>query len=243
MLDCYKLSFSGPLHPLDRITRVRPSRPNTAPVVIGELVRRRLREIKSSTDHLAEALQLPASYVEDVIAGSRVIPPGQSDVYNRMTSFLRLGRNDLRNCLPPERNTTRRTSGPGPEVRRMLLALCEPATADQLDRRHVQHGAAELTDIVRRLLDVAQAAVRRVLDDHVQLRLAAMELHTTYPMIRLRVLDFLDATPGTVTPEDITEFLAPRISRWDVELSTGVLKVVMTNSERRRQSGRELPRG
>ncbi|HXQ28389.1 MAG TPA: hypothetical protein VN848_03900 [Gemmatimonadales bacterium] len=118
----------------------------------------------------------------------------------------------------------------------MLLTLCEPTTADQLDRRHVQHGAAEFTDIVRRLLDVAQGAVRRVLDDHVHLRLAAMERRTSYPMIRLRVLDFLDATPGTVTPDDITEFLAPRIARWDVELSTGVLKVVMSNSERRRPS-------
>jgi hypothetical protein len=116
----------------------------------------------------------------------------------------------------------------------MLLTLCEPATADQLDRRHVKHGAAEFTDILRRLLDVAQGAVRRLLDDHVQLRLAAMERHTTYPMIRLRVLDFLDATPGTVTPADITEFLAPRIARWDVELATGVLKVVMSSSERRR---------
>jgi hypothetical protein len=211
---------------------VRSTRLTTAPVRIGELVRRRLREINSSTEDLAEALELPTSYVEDVIAGSRPIAPGRSDVYSRMTSFLRLGRNDLRNCLPTEQSAPR-TSGPGAEVRRMLLTLCEPTTADQLDRRH-QHGAAEFTDIVRRLLDVAQGAVRRVLDDHVHLRLAAMERGTTYPMLRLSVLDFLDATPATVTPDDITEFLAPRIARWDVELSTGVLKVVMATSERRR---------
>ena len=212
---------------------MRSSPLTTSPVRIGELVRRRLREIQSSTDDLAEALELPASYVDEIIAGSRPIAPERSDVYRRMTSFLRLGRNDLRNCLPSERSMPR-NSGPGAEVRRMLLTMCAPATADQLDRRHVQHGAAEFTDIVRRLLDVAQGAVRRVLDDHVQLRLAAMERRTTYPMIRLRVLDFLDATPGTVTPDDITEFLAPRIARWDVELSTGVLKVVMSTSERRR---------
>jgi hypothetical protein len=195
---------------------------------------RRLREIDSSTDDLAEALEVPASYVEAVIAGSRPIDPSRSDVYGRMTSFLRLGRNDLKNCLPPERSTASPNGAPGPQVRRMLLTLCEPATAEQLDRRHGQHGAAEFTDIVRRLLDVAQGAVRRLLDDHVHLRLAATERRTTYPLIRLRVLDFLDATPGTVTPEDITEFLAPRIARWDVELSTGVLKVVMVSSERRR---------
>ena len=211
--------------------------PSATPVAIGELVRRRLREIKKSTDDLAEALDLPASYVEEVIEGSRLITPGRSDVYSRMTTFLRLGRNDLKNCLPSEGTGTPRNSGPGPEVRRMLLALCEPKTAGQLDRRHDQHGAAEFTDIVRRLLDVAQGAVRRLLDDHVQLRLAAMERRMTYPMIRLRVLDFLDAAPSTVTPDHITEFLAVRIARWDVELSTGVLKVVMANSERRRPSG------
>jgi len=214
---------------------VRPSQPaSTPPVRIGELVSRRLREIDSSTHELAEALEVPASYVEDVLAGSRPIDPTRSDVYGRMTSFLGLGRNDLMNCLPSERSDKSRNGAPGAQVRRMLLTLCEPATADQLDRRHVEHGAAEFTAIVRRLLDVAQGAVRRLLDDHVHLRLAATERRTTYPQIRLRVLDFLDATPGTVTPEDITEFLAPRIARWDVELSTGVLKVVMASSERRR---------
>jgi len=212
---------------------VRPSRPSaTPPVKIGEFVRRRLREIKSTPHDLAEAIELPVSYVDDVIAGSRVVTPGRSDVYSRMTSFLRLGRNDLLNCLPPEPKPE--TQGPGTQVRRLLLALCEPRTAEQLERRQGQRGAAaEFTEIVRRLLDVAQGAARRMLDDHIQLRLAATERHTTYPLMRLSVLDFLDATPASVTPDGITEFLTPRIARWDVELSTGVLRVVMGNSERR----------
>lgn len=212
---------------------MRPSRLSTPPVRIGELVRRRLREIKTTTHDLAEAIDLPVSYIDDVIAGSRSVAPGRSDVYSRMTSFLRLGRNDLLNCLPPERSASH-DSGPGTQVRRLLLALCEPATAEQLAWRHAQLGAAELTGIVHRLLSVAQGAVRRVLDDHIQLRLVATERRTTYPMMRLRVLDFLDATPSTVTPDAIAEFLTPRITRWDVELSTGVLRVVMGNSERQR---------
>jgi len=39
------------------------------PVSLGVLVRRRLREIQSSTEDVAEALDLPASYVEDARDG------------------------------------------------------------------------------------------------------------------------------------------------------------------------------
>lgn len=207
-------------------------------VSVGDLMRRRLREIKSTPEALAEAIDLPVSYVDEVIAGSRVVAPGRSDVYTRITSFLRLGRNDLLNCLPPELSSSDNNKGPGAQVRRLLLALCDPATAEQLDRRHGQRGTAEFTDIVRRLLDVAQGAVRRLLDDHIQLRLAATERGATYPMMRLNVLDFLDATPSTVTPEGVTEFLVPRVARWDVDLTTGVLRVVMGTSQ-----PRPLPRG
>jgi hypothetical protein len=218
------------------------SPPSKVPVTVGELVRRRLKEIKRSSEELAEAVEVPVEYIAEVIAGSRQPMPGRTDVYERMTSFLRLGRNDLLNCIHAEPDGSALAS-PGIQVRRMLLALCQPATAQKLERRRSsQRGNVEFVDLVRRLLDVAQGAVRRVLDDHIQLRLVAAERGSSYAEMRLRVLDFLDATPGTLTPHALTEFLEPRIALWDVELETGVLRVVLRSWERsRRPAGGRVP--
>lgn len=202
------------------------------PVTVGELVRRRLKEMTRTVEELAEAVEVPLEYIEDVIAGIRQPTLGRTDIYERITSFLRLGRNDLAGCLPPE--DPPRVTGPGVQVRRILLGLCEPKTAETLEQRRAKHGGAELTGLCQRVLDVAQGAVRRVLDDHTQLRLAAAESGRTYPDMRFHVLDFLDATPGTVTIRALQEFVTPRIARWDVDLETGVLRVVMRPSERRR---------
>ncbi|HUL04153.1 MAG TPA: hypothetical protein VLV16_13110 [Gemmatimonadales bacterium] len=202
------------------------------PVTIGKLVRRRLREMERTVDDLAAAVEVPIEYIEDVIAGVRQPALGRSDIYARMTSFLRLGRNDIANCIADE-DAPVRAGVPGVQVRRMLLALCDTKKAEELEQRRAEHGGAELTGLCRRLLDVAQGAVRRILEDHARLRLAAAECGRTYPAMRFHVLDFLDATPGTVTLNALNEFLAPRIARWDVELETGVLRVVMRNADRR----------
>jgi hypothetical protein len=196
------------------------------------LVRSRLREINRSVDELAEAVEVPREYIDEVIAGVRQPVPGRSDVYERMVSFLRVGRNDLLNCLPTE-HAPARPSGPGPEVRRLLLALCEPKTAEALERRRAEHGGGELAGLCGRLLEVAQGAVRRMFDDHVQLRLAAAQSGRSYPDMRLEVLHFLDATPGTLTPKALNQFLAPHIAAWDVDLATGVLRVVLRPADRR----------
>ena len=197
---------------------------------MGELLRRRLRETERSSKELAEAVQLPTEYIDDLIAGRRRPPlPGRTDLYERMTSFLRLSRNDLALCASAERADTAptRTSGPKANVRRMLLALCEPATARELEERRAQHGSAELVDFIKRLIQVTQGAVRRMPGDRTGLRLAAERSGGSYVAMRLRVPEFLEATPETLTVDDLTRFLRPRVALWDADLQTGVLRVVL----------------
>lgn len=206
------------------------SPPIKLPSTVGELLRRRLREIKRSPEELAEAVAVPARYIDDLIAGSRRPPlPGKTDIYAKMTSFLRLRRNDVVSCAVAERAgvTPAEGSGPGAEVRELLLGLCEPGTARALEQRRGRKASAELADLMQRLLEVVQGAVRRVLDDPIGMRLAAAERGSTYLDMRLKVLDFMDATADTLTVADLTEFLRPRITRWDVDLETGVLRVVL----------------
>ena len=164
------------------------SLPSKQPSSVGELLRRRLREVNRSRDELAEVLEVPGAYLDDLISGARRPPlPGRTDIYQKMTSFLRLGRNDLAACAHAERADATRGEAPAPEpgVRRLLLELCEPGTAQVLERRRVRQGSAELAGFIQRLLDVTQGAVRRLLDDQITLRLAAGARGTTYLELRL----------------------------------------------------------
>jgi hypothetical protein len=88
---------------------------------------------------------------------------------------------------------------------------------------------------------VAQGAVRRTLDDQIAVRLAAAERGSTYVDMRFKVLEFLDVTADALTAEDLAEFLRPRISRWDVDLETGVLRVVMRAHGPREKTAKRVP--
>jgi hypothetical protein len=210
---------------------------------VGELLRQRLKELKRTSRDLAEAVEVPVSYIDELISGRRRAPlPGRTDLYERMTSFLRLGRNDLINRARAERATgAGESAGPQAEVRKLLLELCEPATAKQLERRRARGGGAELVSLLERVVGVTQGAVRRTLDDQIGLRLTASHSGRSYPDMRLRVLEFLDATPDTVTLDHLTEFVQPRIARWDVDLPTGVLRVVLRAQEPRERTRRAPP--
>ncbi len=210
---------------------------------LGELLHRRLRELGCSPAELAAAVAVPAQYIDDLISGSRRPPrPSRTDIYPKMTAFLRLGRTEIVACADAERSGAAPTviSCPDAQVRSRLLALCAPDTARKLERREARGGAGtpELVGYFQRLLDVAQGAVRRMLDDQIGLRGLAAARGTSYEGMRLRVLEFLDATVDTLTTEDLSEFLAPRIERWDVDLETGVFRVVMRTHEVRERSPR-----
>src|SRR4051812_12639241 len=107
--------------------------PLKRPVKVGELVRRRLRELKRTPRELAEAVQVSEEYVADLVAGRRRPPaPGRMDVYAPMTKFLKLHRNDLPTCAKAEREgETKSRRRPNPDVREQLLNLC----ADQARSR------------------------------------------------------------------------------------------------------------
>ncbi len=220
---------------------MKSSVPLKKPMPVGKLLRQRLRETERSAEDLAEAVQLPKEYIDDLIAGRRRPPqPGQTDLYDRMTSFLRLSRNDLALCASAEREATepKRRSALKPTVRRQLLELCEPKTAEELEARRAENGGAELMDFIQRLLEVTQGAVRRMLDDQIGLRVAAERYGGTYAAMRLRVLEFLEATPETLTMDDLARFLQPRVTLWDVDLETGVLRVVLRSQEPRERHRR-----
>lgn len=197
---------------------------------VRELLKRVLKETEQSSAELAEAVQVPPKYIADLIAGRRKLPrPGRTDLYEGITSFLKLSRNELLTCADAERAQAKPKPviGPGPKVRKELLALCEPATAKKLARDRTKKGIAFLADLSQRVLDAAQRSTRRKLTDHVSLRGVARQGGSTYVAMRFKVLEFLDLTADTMTTRDVAEFLRPMIDFWDVDIETGVLRVVL----------------
>src|SRR5438067_4392403 len=107
------------------------------PVKVGQLVRRRLRELKRTPRELEEAVQVSEDYIVNLVAGRRRPPaPGRIDLYAPMARFLRLHRNDLPTCARVERSAepaARRRPDPG--VWKLLVELCEPRKARRLGRQ------------------------------------------------------------------------------------------------------------
>jgi hypothetical protein len=73
---------------------------------------------------------------------------------------------------------------------------------------------------------VVQAKACRSLADEIPLRIAASRSGESYLEVRMRVMEFLDRTPATLTVDDLLEFVLPVVAEWDVD-EDGVLKVVL----------------
>jgi hypothetical protein len=211
--------------------------PIKRPIKVSQLVRRRLKELKRTPRELAEAIQVSEEYVADLLGGRRMPPaPGRTDLYDRMTKFLRLHRNDLPTCAKVEREAEGpKTKRPDPKVRALLLALCEPVKAKKLDRRFTakrdQETAALDRLVASRLLEVAQGFVRRQLDDEVGIRVAANREGVTYLQMRMRLLEFLDTTVESMSVTDHDVFIRPRIGFWDIDLETTAMRIVLRSQE------------
>lgn len=209
--------------------------PLKRPIKVSQLMRKRLKELQRTPRELAEAVQVPETYIADLMAGRRRPPaPGRTDVYDRMTKFLRLHRNDLPTCARAEREGDpgghRRPDG---KVRDLLLELCDPAKARVVNRRFANKKDAAALEILiaQRLLEVAQGFVRRQLDDEVGIRVAASREGCTYLEMRMRLIDFLDVTADSLTVTDHDVFVRPRIAAWDIDLETHAMRIVLRSHE------------
>ncbi len=204
------------------------------PIEVRTLLTQRLTELEQTALALAEAAEVPNQFIDDLIAGNRPPPlPGRSDLYDRIASFLKIALSDLEMCATFERGDPSKSKPrtPKPAIRTVLLDMCDPKTAKKLEARRAKNGPAELVGYIQRVVGVVQREVRRSLADRVGLRLQARLSGRSYQSARLEVLEFLDTTAATLTAAEVSKFVQPRIALWDVDLETGVLRVVMQGHE------------
>src|SRR2546427_686619 len=114
--------------------------------------------------------------------------------------------------------------------------LKQPVKVGLLMRRRLRElkrtrGAALELLIAGRLLEVAQGFVRRQLDDEVGIRVAATREGCNYLDVRMRLLEFLDASPDVLTLEIYEDFVRPRVAAWDLDLDTQAMRIVLRSQE------------
>jgi len=113
-------------------------------------------------------------------------------------------------------------------VWKLLFELCEPRKARLLARQLAKpEGGALEHLIVGRLLEVAQGFVARRLEDEVGMRVAATREGRSYLDMRMRLLEFLDSSPDTITVADCEDFVRNRIVFWDLDLETRAMRIVL----------------
>ena len=207
-------------------SRVKPG------MTVRKLLKDVMTELERSTADVAEVVEVPVHYMTDLMSGRRRPPlPSRTDIYDKMTRYLRLGRTDLAECANAERQKAGPDMGsPDPDVRREMLELCDADTVRQLEKRSRKDSDVEMVKILTRVLEVVQGTARRSLEDQIPLRIAATRTGENYLDVRLRVLEFLDTSPATLTSTDLTNFVRPQVAQWDVDLETGVLRVVLRSA-------------
>jgi hypothetical protein len=192
---------------------------------------------------LATAVQVPEWYVDDLLSGRRLPPaPDRTDIYDKITRYLRLHRNELADRAEAQRaevvQTRRR---PVPRVRELLLELCDPIKIRALGRHLIGRDGAELERVIaERILSVAKSFVGRQLEDEVGVRAAAKREGVNYLDMRIRMLDFLDARADTLTPAHHAHFVRPRIATWDIDVKTKAMRIVLRSQEPRPGQKRAL---
>ena len=202
---------------------------------VSLLIRHRLSELELDQKDLAAAAQVTESYISQLLTRKKVPPaPGRTDIYERISEFLRLPAGELSKLADVQRQEDlkkRVTEPPRPlfkATRELILRKCEPERRKEVQRIFEKEPFGEFERLItQKLLDVAQGLAKEELRSEEWLRLMAQLSGRTYEQMRVAVLDFLDTDVFNVSLENCVSFLDPMIDSWDIDVKTFGMEVVL----------------
>jgi len=202
---------------------------------VSLLIRHRLSELELDQKDLAAAAQVTESYISQLLTRKKVPPaPGRTDIYDRMSGFLRLPAGELSKLADLQRQEDlkkRVTAPPGPlfkECRELVLRKCEPEKRKEVRRIFEKEPFGEFERLItQKLLDVAQGVAKDELRSEEWLRLMAQLSGRSYEQMRVAILEFLDTDVFNVSLENCVSFLDPMIDSWDIDVKTFGMEVVL----------------
>jgi len=202
---------------------------------VSLLIRHRLSELELDQKDLAAAAQVTESYISQLLTRKKIPPaPGRTDIYERMSEFLRLPAGELSKLADVQRQEDlkkRVTEPPRPlfkATRELVLRKCEPERRKEVQRIFEKEPFGEFERLItQRLLDVAQGVAKEELRSEEWLRLMAQLGGRTYEQMRVAILDFLDTDVFNVSLENCVSFLDPMIDSWDIDVKTFGMEVAL----------------
>ena len=202
---------------------------------VSLLIRHRLSELGLDQKDLAEAAQVTESYISQLLTRKKIPPaPGRTDLYDRMSEFLKLPAGELSKLadLQRQEDLKKRVTQPPralfKECRELVLRKCEPERRKEVRRIFEKEPFGEFERLItQKLLDVAQGVAREELRSEKWLRLMAQLSGRSYEQMRVAMLDFLDTDVFNVSLENCVSFLDPMIESWDIDVKTFGMEVVL----------------
>src|SRR2546425_1317329 len=202
---------------------------------VSQLVQQKLNELGLAQQDLADAAEVTASYISQLLSRKKMPPaPDRTDIYDKLGRFLKLPAGKLAGLADVQRKHELRKkiqSPPVPlfkEVRELLLEKCKRDKRRQVRAIFEKEPFGELERLItQKLLDVVKALAREELGRENWIRIVARLSDRSYKQMRGAVLEFLDTDVFNITPKSCVAFLEPLIVSWDIDLASFGLEIVL----------------
>ena len=199
------------------------------------VIKARLQELGLEQKDLAAAAEVTESYISQLLTRKKLPPaPNRTDIYEKMGRFLRLSNGELATLARAQRMDEFRRDYEEPqgallkETRELILEKCVPARQQQIRAIFERQPFGEFERLVTQtLLDVIRRVARVELDNEAWLREVAEFSDKSYAQMRVIILEFLDTDIFNISSADCISFLNPLLARWDIDLLTFDMEIVL----------------
>jgi transcriptional regulator with XRE-family HTH domain len=205
---------------------------------ISLVIRHRLTELGLEQRDLAAAAQVTESYISQLLTRKKAPPaPLRTDLYDKLEDFLRLPKGELSRLAEWQRKEDQKRKIADPPkplfqvVRELILRKCEAEQRTQIREMFEKEPFGALERLVtQKLLDVAKRVAKEELESEQWLHLMARLSGLRYEQMRVMILEFLDTDVFHVSPENCIAFLSPLIERWEIDLETFAIEIVLNRN-------------
>jgi transcriptional regulator with XRE-family HTH domain len=199
------------------------------------MIKHRLEELGMEQRDLALAAEVTESYVSQLLTRKKAPPaPGRTDIYEKMSKFLKLPNGELAKLAESEQQAELRrklADSPAPllaGVREVVLRKCKPNRQKEIRAIFEKQAFGELERVVtQKLLDVTKGVAREELESENWLRLVARLSNRSYEEMRVAILEFLDTGIFDISAANCLSFLQPLVESWDIDLATFGMEIVL----------------
>ena len=202
---------------------------------VCSVIKSRLQSLGYEQKDLASAAEVTESYISQLLTRKKLPPaPERTDLYEKISRFLRLSEGELATLARAQRLEALRRDYEAPpgallkEARELILQKCEQARREQVRAIFERQPFGELERLVTQtLMEVTRRVARGELDNEHWLREVAMLSGRSYEQMRVIVLEFLDTDVINISSDDCVAFFDPMLARWDIDLATFGMEVVL----------------